>query len=253
MDSAFFDQLRIPQFGIIHLLGWMTVTAVVLKTELAISVDQSSNGSAVLAVATKVWMILTAIVSSCEFVAASVLVRAKWRARQRPLQPGHWLVLLGAIGSVLGISLFVMLRLVFGERWQGTRAAIGIWMAAGIVISALFALGYLLAAVSLRDRQFWKIALAVVGVISISQTLCRLVWFLPAQTLFQYGWQIAIFRLANYLPSCTVLALIAAVIVDLPHRRQRDWVHWVGLLTLIAGATVTVAGTLLSELVSKAR
>lgn len=127
VSSPFAEQFRVPQFGIIHLLIWSTVTAVLLKYYLAIADESSFQESPV-----QLWLIrisqsLSAILVGSIVIGSGILIRARCYKMLRRLQPGHWLVLVVTFGAaqpdcVANLpALLARVRRRFGATFSARR------------------------------------------------------------------------------------------------------------------------------------
>ncbi len=110
VSSPFAEQFRVPQFGIIHLLIWSTVTAVLLKYYLAIADESSFQESPV-----QLWLIrisqsLSAILVGSIVIGSGILIRARCYKMLRRLQPGHWLVLVVTFRALLNLIAWPIYR-----------------------------------------------------------------------------------------------------------------------------------------------
>ncbi len=218
----FADQLRIPQFGIIHMLLWMTVTAVLLKINLALW-DNTHTPPAYVWLA-KVWIIVRSVLMASELVTAGVLLRAKCCTMLRRLQPGHWLVLILALDSTLRLTYDVgqpVLDYLGQTFWV-------LFILAVLLSSPVPGL-YVLATLRLRDARRWKVLLGAkaIGECSFFATL------MLRATLGQFGYPFSLPGItpfvAAYWHVFVLILLVAAVALDWPRRGSRDWVHWLGV------------------------
>ncbi len=247
-SACFADQLRIPQFGIIHLFLWTTVTAVLLSIELPLWADELPRGGFIGYLWQKVSIILSSIMGAAELVAAGVLLRARCHTMPRRLQPGHWLVLIGALTMILHLAVWGTVRLVFDD-W---RAAGEIGFFASSIPAAAAVAVFALAAVMLRDAWRWKILFGATALVKAAAFAVALL--LLADRLLSHQFSFMLYNaltLAAYLPAFVVILLVAAVVLDLPRRAERDWVHWLGVFCLGFGSAMGVASHIVLTLFAR--
>ncbi len=246
----FADQLCIPRFRVIHRLIWGAVTAVLLTIELTLWSDDSL-GTRSLAYfwVTMVSTILRSIVAAAGLVGAGVLIRAKCHTMPRRLQPGHWLVLVGALETLLGLVVWAAIRLVFGGDWRAAgEVRFLVWSAGTGLCSAVLAVAFVLAAIWLRDAWRWKIIFGVIALVEAAAAAAMLSF-----TLRQLGDHLSFLQeitssFATYRPAFILILLVAAVVLDLPRRGSRDWVHWLGVFCLGFGCAMTIVSRIVFAL-----
>ena len=236
-------QLHVPQFGIIHLMIWIAVTAVLLKVFMALA------GNSVQAFPSKqswifqVYETVYAIMLASMAVGAGVLIRLHCYTMFKRLQPGHWLVLISTLEFILGLALSLLYWLagVMGPRTAALNHL-------GTLVYVLAAAAYPFAFFQLRDARRWKILLGAKAIGAVTGAAFALV-FLVAH-LFNY-YSLSFFTAWNGMSYCPIIwsvavffVLLAAAILDLYHRTARDWVHWLGVsvlgLTYLLGFAVQI-------------
>jgi hypothetical protein len=244
--SPFAEQLHVPQFGIIHLMIWIAVTAVLLKVFMALA------GSSLQALPPEqswifqVYQTVYAIMLASMAVGAGVLIRLRCYTMFKRLQPGHWLVLISTLEFILELaaSLLFWLAGVMGPR------TIVVIQVGAVAIYAWAAAAYPFAFFQLRDARRWKILIGAKAVGAVTGAALAVV-FLVAH-LFNYSpaflsmW--ATWGVTRYCPIvwsvAIFLVLVSAAILDLYHRTARDWVHWLGVsvfgLTYVLGFAVQI-------------
>jgi hypothetical protein len=229
--SPFAEQLRVPQFGILHLMIWTAVTAVLLKYFLTMEELQSqllsqTPGERRLSVM-RVLQSVHAIIFASTLVGSAILIRARCRTA-KPFQPGHWLVLLLAIGGVLQlISWPVGLYLAAASPQR-------FWLFAveNAVVAALTAAMYVIAVLQLRDARRWKILLGAVALENVAAAVMIVVPLVAGSGYFSdlifssWRWNRAC---SIAWPVALLVMLLAVAVSDLPRRALRDWLHWLGV------------------------
>jgi hypothetical protein len=235
-DSQSAEQLRVPQFGILHLLIWITVTAALLKLLMALAAQFSSplpSG--------QTWFLLIlqgvyAIVLAAMLVGAGTLVRLRCYSMFKRLQPGHWLVLLSALEFIIEVATALLLWLA---SVAATRAFIlfGAYMA---VVNVLTAAAYAYAFFRLHDARRWKLVVGMKGIgigataaLTVLSLATRLLHASSPLYLMGSGMMQAAITYCPVIWSVAVFTiLLRAAIVDVYRRTARDWVHWLGVVVL---------------------
>lgn len=237
-SSPFAQQLRIPQFGILHLMIWSAVTALLLKCLLALQDESMFRNSPGQLWAVRITQAFYAIATASVLVGAGVLLRARCCRMLRALQPGHWLVLITAFGALLGLLAWSIYRFIPTEsplhQWvylffeTGTNAV-------------TFAL-WIVATKKVCDALRWKVFL---GAEAAAEALAVLLGFakLAASVLLHSSYSFSLYQCDNWLRLSQALFLIFVVvnaIADLSSRVSRDWVHWLGIAVFAVTTVISL-------------
>jgi len=245
--AASVEHLRPPRLGIIHLLAWTAVAAVFLKFNVAMEQigemqsQELPRWMAALRQAIAFWF---SAFAAGAVVGVCVLLVCKARGVRGRLQPGHWIVLAVAALSLMGRAFWLAQIGLDRLGWNAIPVVLLLIMVLYCVSGAIYACGAGRTIAGLRWRVFLAVAAAAYvlhgGFILAS-------WFLP-------------FRWPHWdLPICPLvlsLMLAVTVVIDVVHRAERDWIHWLGAATVfgeLAGslgwwAWVMVANRLLDNL-----
>jgi hypothetical protein len=228
-ESQTLDQLRLPQFGIIHLLLWTAVAAVLLKFFLAVREDSARQSGAVMAWTYQVAQSLYAIMLAGTLVGSGVLVMIRTNVKFRRLQPGHWLALSCSITGALSVALWPLYRLVETLGPHVTWLAV----AGTATIDAVTAIFLGLAVVLLRDARRWRTLIAAAAVADATAAITYAIYAV-AELRSDFSLLTLMDRwhaLASMAWSAAVLAMLLTVLaLDLPRRLSRDWLHWLGVV-----------------------
>ena len=149
----------------------------------------------------------------------------RWRLGPPLLwRPGHWLLMIGAAVTLLQLPMYLLWAIVEGKLillpHGGSQIAIAIL--------------YTVAAKRNRERR-WRVLFA----------LLSLIWML--QGLYYWGFW---FDFYFYLTSLWTLLrwghlllgvwLTVVAILDFKAGQRRDWLHWTGVATFLAGVGMTL-------------
>lgn len=237
----FAHQLRIPQFGIMHMLLWTTATAVLLKIYLALSPDSDlARASEARFLSMRILQIISAITMASGLVGSGALLRARCYAVPARLQPGHWIVLICTFGSIFSLMASLASLVLSGGTSKSIWASLVVTTCSTPLLAAAF--GY--ATLRLRDARRWKIVLgalafghgvsaagAIFGIAAIAVASA-------SQASGDYSPEMEQLPLAlseGFLWCWSLLLLPLLILVAILDRHRwtsRDWVHWVGVVLL---------------------
>jgi hypothetical protein len=216
---------RIPRISILHLMLWMLCTALYLTLLRAVySTQAMSDGSLAIQRASSVFQ---GIVAGAVFTGAIVLTCTRLRCR-KPLimQPGYWLLLVMAGGTIAWVFLFLFFAIVLGHPVN----EISFLTYAGIEVTQAIAYSFAVRSAPLRRWKVWFAALAFfnllqgVGFIGVWSELTGFSitsWFAYLSALRTWGE----FVLSGWI--------VILVIKDLTNAQRRDWLHWIGVGSFI--------------------
>ena len=232
-----------PRLGIIHLLAWTAVTAVLLKISMAAGWLDSPTDE--LPRALRIFFTTTTsiytMVLAAGVVGTSVIFRACLRGVPGRLQAGHWMLVTATVVTVFALPFWLVIPIA--ETYLDSEFSSFIFYSDIAVQSAaalLEAVLWLLATIRMREAFRWK---ALLGFFVVRDaTLCII--YLGA--IFSYS----LFDLAS-LPVGAAIGLLAlplVVLIDLWHCVQRDWLHWLGVAIIITFEVLSIAQFLAMKL-----
>jgi hypothetical protein len=217
---------------IIHLLGWMVGCGVVLTVH-RIGVLPYQHGDVL------VYQVLDlgTNIGYGTFLSGLMLFALRWATHQGslPSQPGHWIIVLGGLGYLIGV-LPVTVPPILDPQHVFWRPAISLWLT--LAIGLIFVL-------RLRGASWpWRVTAGLVVItIAVNAVACtggsisEYLWSTyPRGWTRRSGWWVALLlhlpdpdRTALAAPLVCLPAIWAAEIAD--HRRgiARDWLHNVGI------------------------
>lgn len=94
------EYLQPPRLGIIHLLAWMTVTAVLFKIIMALAPGRPFEMSYSLCI----W-IFKVIINSAAITGAGIVLVAKYHGGKGYYQPGHFLLFYSSLVTLANLAL----------------------------------------------------------------------------------------------------------------------------------------------------
>lgn len=226
-DTSAADQyFQPPRLGIIHLLAWTAATAVLLKLWMAVDMlrgtDAGSMGQAA-EVFQQASRIIYNTVLGAGIVGTGVVLLGKLRGAPGRLQPGHWLLTIETLATLLTLLCWLSYTLLLEKRSElDYSPTTFVWLLVYLGIKKLLqAVAYFVVTGLVRDALRWRVALFAMGVgvaIEGLAYICMAFWL--------ELWWLVSFPLGQFIAGAV---LLVTVLLDLPARRLRDWVHWLGV------------------------
>ncbi len=158
-----------------------------------------------------------------------------------PRDPGHWLLMVHGIAAILFRGLFIGILLFFrphdggdGADWLDLTHWFRVWqmchLLALMFYSTLFLTGAILSPGGVHWRIIWAVFFArfVIEILYGSVCLLELIIFRSSnlENLLMYPWATA--------PQMVMIPVImSGALVDLLQKRERDWLHWLGLVVVV--------------------
>jgi hypothetical protein len=248
-SSPFAEQLRVPQFGILHLMIWTAVTAVLLKYYLAVIDESQFQQSVIYLWAARITQCLHAILLASTLVGSGVLIRARCYRMFSRLQPGHWFVLLFAFVGITYMAIWPLYRLL--------PAAQTIWLYLGslVLINAPMTGIYVWVIARWHGAKRWKL---LMGTIALEDAITAALAMLMIAIAIPFRNGSMPYYLTSWIEACAAIGAAAfllllpiVVILDLARRASRDWLHWLGIACYGLGAALTVAWHVYSTFFSR--
>jgi hypothetical protein len=235
MEAVTDAPAALPRLSISHLLMWTAATAVAfVPYQWWMSLrdqDSSAVESEYLSIVTTTTYAVYGVSTGAHlFVTACLLF---WRGRGvvvRPLQPGHWLAIRGAVAGILSIVVWTAIRLsgepdVAASRWLSLPH---------YSMTAVFFFIFLWAAIRRHDPARWRIVfltMAVASLISLIATMIAPIWY----------WRAAYFVAPGLAAATQAVVLLLALGGDLARSAPRHWTHWLAAGFYVAGLVGTCA------------
>jgi hypothetical protein len=236
--SPFAEYYRPPHLGIIHLLAWTAATAVLLKFSMAMEMIQDTGGSSMppsMRVFQQIFGFIYSTAFAAGIVGTCIVLRAKMSRLPGRLQPGHWLLLIATVSSLLSLARWAFYVLAETTGLVGSFSPSWILVLFGleeIICSGM----YFGATLACRAAKRWKVCFAVLAAVNFM----RGVLSVGSVLLDSPSWAISFSSLP--LGSMIVgLVLLLAVLVDLRRGPRRDWLHWLGVAIIATGVLVYAA------------
>jgi hypothetical protein len=233
--SPFAEQLCVPQFGILHILILTAITAALLKFNAAVEIALLRGIDSEF----YRWWIMTthsigAVVLAAGLVGSGVLWRVKCWSVVRRLQPGHWIVLIGTLDSTLWWLVWRPVFLLLVPHHQMMLSA---YLLSLTVLGLPVAAAFIYATIRLNDARSWKILL---GSKAVGEGAAALTAGLSLLFQLAFHTENARYSIVTVIDNATIfwsalclVALLVAVVLDIARRASRDWLHWLGVATLV--------------------
>ena len=163
--SPLIEYSQPPRLGIIHLLAWVTVAAVLMKLNLALEVLPSGSANLNLSetylLAGKLQQAARVIVTAALFVGGFVFWLDRYRRKPGYLQPGHWIVGIDGLlelESLIFRTIFIMAVARNSEVAVARSTGMMVYSIANMLIGIA---AFLFAVWRLPERWRWKLALGI--------------------------------------------------------------------------------------------
>ena len=229
-----------PRLGIIHLLAWTAVTAVLLKLMMALGFfsppDELPRAMRIYSVTT---LSTDMMILAAGVVGTSVILCSRLRCITGRLQAGHWMLVTTTVVSVFSMPLYLWLFVLndYPDYFYN---------ACQVARELLEATLWIIATIRMREAFRWR---ALLGFFAVSDVISY---------IFYGGGSIFIYRLfgPTILPIGPTISIIGSaivffalplvVLIDLRHRIQRDWLHWLGVIIVFVHEVLPMASALVS-------
>jgi hypothetical protein len=225
-----------PRLGIIHLLAWVTVAAVLMKYNLALDVFHPSlDNESVLKVIFKIFQAGSDILRAAILVGGVVFWLDRIRQKPGKIQPGHWIV---GIESLRTLSIVLMDWLHNTPYFSSYLVYFLYYTLTTLLVSLAFGWG----ALRLPEPSRWKWALGMFGLDRLYLALNNVVvcFFTPP---FILDWPL----IKSYIQYSVAAFFILVVLIDLVKGLRRDWLHWLGAVSPIVSLLMTIASHVVHE------
>jgi hypothetical protein len=229
----------LPPLRIHHFLVWTTVMAVSFAVHGWTNLSESSA---------TLWAVTIAIV---QFILISAALTCLlygtvwwWRDLRFPSEPGHALVILVGISTILSTLMVVLISgfdaepYEFANAYQGFRGSIPYWTAwlsrwNGLIIAVLVLLLSIAFAVWLVSGVRWRLVFALIATVTAAGVAVHSLHFLLMQYTSRNKVEETVLWLnlsTDAIP--TAILMICIVLAVMEDRRlaiSRHWSHWVGV------------------------
>ena len=237
--------------GIIHLLGWITGIAVVLALYRWALDSGWLDVSPAYQEELRWWQLGYGLVYGTAISTAGLLIyRRICGDRRFPSQPGHWLLLFGALAFAADVLAFVLSKAIvalwkrqfeWDPGWYYFQQAL-VWSFALLVASIVLS--------RLRAQWNWRLLAVLIAMLIATNCLTNslVVFSMWTQAMglaiLSGGWPYYLVHWAQIV--AVGICLLAIPIVVGCDRHPRDWLHWVGIVATTALGLVEEANQILT-------
>ena len=169
--------------------------------------------------------IASAVISGTT-IAAAIALAERWATGHQSLasQPGHWIVLLGSIRLVV-VRPMELFRLSGNSNPEFSQWLVALAALLPLVVSLLafrYSKEWRWKSVFLVSAAEWATVFALFGL--------RPLGYVSLGVVFERGYSI--------VPLMLTLAVVLAMSIDIAQSVRRDWLHWMGVATVLANVVV---------------
>jgi hypothetical protein len=226
-----------PRLQIIHLMLWIAGTSILLGTWRNFSDEFPANS-----VAIRILM-LSQLCVLCPLLGAAVASLGAWVHRAAtgipfPIHPGQWILVTVGVTALLQAGQWSLLRAVFDTRvFQAGESPFLFWMLSITAIALIEAAMYVIATVRVSAGRSWKLFLGTKAADALVTGLQQTVFFFSSMSSWSwiiYDWLMPALGYATNIMTCVCfLLLMIAIVLDWRQQTARDWMHWLGVATVI--------------------
>ena len=234
------------RLGIVHLLIWIAGVAAVLALYRAALESGWLEVSAAGREEVRWWQTAYGLVYGTAISGMGLVIYRRLRGdRSFPAHPGHWLLVFGGVAFSVDAAAFVLakgMNSAWIARFGGSPGLYYLqqWLAWGMALGVA-----IVVLARLRTAWNWWLLAGLVAVLIAVNFLTHTL--VMAQSLAQAGgssiisgaWPVYLIHWARILGTAVCLASLPVVLGS--DRRPRDWLHWVGIVALVALALVEEA------------
>jgi hypothetical protein len=222
--SAYPEYLQPPRLGIIHLLAWMTVAAVLFKYDVS---RLPPNHIFVFKIGRIIGVVLE-ILNAAGLVGFGVLLLAKIRRIPGHFQPGHWLLLYACL-KIIELKFTFPLQTALSMYLMGTSSPFTSNMAFFAICNGLIEIAaFLLFASLIPEHGRWRVFFRLWALgISLPLLLAFIIFLCYPNYLFNI--RIHVIEPEDLFLIIQSLLLLVFTILDLICHPKRDWLHWLGI------------------------
>jgi len=223
------EYLLPPRLGIIHLLAWTAVTAMLMKFNLALQMPKGGTDvlvspSRAIETVLSVVLAVYAVIYAAGLVGTAVLLMTKARRTPGNFQPGHWVLLVDT-------TIMVMFYLSGAQLMRDGEIPpldftwyLVMFPLVSLFCAPLHTIGYFVATAITAAPRRWKAFFLLRGSALLLQSGTYVVFGIfncisPRLDPLSWGWLMI-------WPTTVGIALVIVVLVDVRKRVRRDWLHW---------------------------
>jgi hypothetical protein len=222
-----------PRLGIIHMLAWLTVAAVLFGIESweKNAENASGNPQGLNPAIAQSFSFASLSFMSAGVVGVTTLLRWRYRNRPQRLAPGHWILIAFAFSCVIGYCISTALRMYLLASGQQVTMKVNLLLLPGWVLLYLaqFVI-YVRAAARSKSERGWRrvlILLAIARAVELGIFVLMLVMLM--NLMYQLPSFILSFQfITRAIPAIATIVLWGFAVYD-AFRVRRDWLHGLGV------------------------
>jgi hypothetical protein len=197
--------------------------AVLLQIQIKIMVPSNLQISSI------IWgiLIFLEIINAANMVGTGILLNLKYHQAKGHLQPGHWILIYSGIGGLLetiwfGIEVIMIQK---GFKFISTVNTM-------LHVTCLISLVIIFYGIASRLPEYgrWKVLFRFWALIFLFQLIFTLFAYIYPALFNRFSGEIWKILVLQILP---IVFLAVIVILDLFRGLRRDWLHWLGVWTMI--------------------
>jgi hypothetical protein len=232
-----------PRLGIIHLLAWLTVSAVFLGTERSVQIlEKAASHPDTIAAHYLVLESIRAVALASGVVGLAALIHWRVGVQPRPLAPGHWILYIEIIALLLVFGVETARRIIVAV-WDvsNVRASYTPALAIYAPIAAAQMIAFAAAALRCVEKGGWQWIFGMLAVASAAQMTLDVVLILIVSESFRPSFPLFDFF---YPAPAIVAAVVSGITINFAaydaFRFRRDWLHGLGVALVFVNGLMWV-------------
>jgi hypothetical protein len=234
--SPLIEYYQPPRLGIIHLLAWVTVAAILMKFNVAMEMlrTPTSSESKAFQLAQQILMYSGWIIMAAMLVGGGVFYNDRFRRKKGgPLQPGHWLIAINGVAVVFSLILWAAMT-ILQSTYPGGMFTFRIYFILYGILYFGMSIACFRAAKRLAERGRWRWVMVYMTIENGGRSGLYLLSMLYPSPFFMQNMDL---QCCGYP---LMALLLVAMVTDLVKRIPRDWLHWLGAFAPIAGFALNI-------------
>jgi hypothetical protein len=233
---VFNDPMQVPSFRLVYLVLWIAATILVLTLNIPIDSTFFRDFPGIGPWTTYVFHAINASIFGAVLVATGILFRF-CRSTTTNLQPGHWLIINSTVANILSILFFTIWQSTVAKDAKGDSAVM-----LGAVVSCLFsATLFWFATTRLPESEQWRGTFRVFVMWAFFGAITAVCFSLSTSNVLSGLVFVILMGVTAVFGILALICFISSVATDLRTKCRRDWLHWLGVVQIIATAVVGVA------------
>jgi hypothetical protein len=223
------------RLGIIHFLAWMTVAAALMKLDQVwemFNLPYFENVNSYFLIFQQIRNAFSSILEAALLVGGVVFAIDLCRKKTGSPQPGHWLMGINCFLFLLGIFLHTaILRCVTDNSSHNMYIVLVLFPGVSLIVM----LTYIQIAFHVAVRGRWRMLFWILACNEVITFVCCVL------LIFVSYWGQESVLIANSCRGLVASFILLVMGIDVAMGVRRDWLHWLGVVTVFADILFDIA------------